>query len=265
MPWKSNAELTFGNYYDEACLMSWIIKPASAVLVFFFTIQIPLACQEPADRPSRSYAELVEWAYGQDQELVNGLQYYNRHPRSLGHPYLMEGLVHQGSVNLRGKLYTGLWLKYDIHDQHVEVEYQTVGGADNQVILVNDRVNSFTIGNQYFERMKLEDGPARFYQVLVGAAMTWYIHWEKKLVPMSGDSRFIEEYTSPKRSYLLELDGSIYPFSNKKSFVRLFPKSIQKDMKKLIRNNHIPIRSASTEQLELFIIAASRLLTEGSP
>jgi hypothetical protein len=236
----------------------------AATFLFLYLIPVPLACQEGSIDPLPEYARLVEWAYGQDQELVNGLQYYNRHPRSLGHPYLLEGWVHQGSVNLRGKHYTGLWLKYDIHAQQVELEYQTVNGADNQVILVNDRVQNFTIEHYYFERLKLEEGPAKFYQVLGGERMIWYIHWNKKLVPVSGDSRFIEEFTSPKRSYLLELDGAIHPFNSKKDFIQLFPKSIQKDLKKLIKSNHIQIRSSSTEQLELFIIAASALLNGGT-
>lgn len=211
------------------------------------------------------FAELVAWAYGQDQELVNGLQYYNRHQRAMGHPYLLEGLVHQGWVNIRGKVYPRIWLKYDIHSQHVEVEYKTVGGAYNQVVLVSDRVKQFAIEHHYFERLVLEEGIAKFYQVLGEGRMIWYIHWEKRLVPMSGDSRFIEEYSSSKRSYLLKLDGELHPFSSKKDFVGLFPKDIQKDMKKLIKSNQIQIRSASTEQLELFIMAARNLLNGGTP
>lgn len=237
---------------------------STAALLFLFLFQIPLAGQEPDGAPSPAYAELVEWAYGQDQELVNGLQYYNRHSRSLGHPYLLEGWVHQGSVNLRGKLYSGLWLKYDIHAQHVEVEYQNVNGGDNQVILVSDRVRDFSIGDYYFVRLKLEEGPAKFYQVLGEGRMVIYIRWSKNLVPVSGDARFIEEFSAPKRSYLLELDGTLYPFSSKKSFVQLFPKSMQKDMNRLIKSNNIQIRTASTEQLELFIIAASNLLNGGT-
>jgi hypothetical protein len=244
--------------------MSSNIKLAAAALTLFFTFQISLAGQEGTGDGDLSFAESVLWAYGQDQELVNGLQYYNRHPRSLGHPYLLEGWVHQGSVSLRGKLYSGIWLKYDIHAQHVEVEYQTVNGADNQVILVSDRVDHFSIGNDYFERLVLEEGQAKFYQVLGQGRIIWYIQWYKNLVPVSGDSRFLEEFTSAKRNYLLELDGTIYPFSNKKSFVRLFPKSIQKDMKKLIKSNNIQIRTATSQQLELFIMAAGNLLNGGS-
>ena len=237
---------------------------ATAAILCFFLLPVSLAGQETDADPPLEFAELVLWAYGQDQELVNGLQYYNRHPSGLGHPYLLEGWVHQGEVNIRGKRYTGIWLKYDIHTQHVEVEYRTVNGGDNQVILVSDRVRNFSIGNSYFEKLTLEEGPAKFYQVLGEGRMIWYIHWTKNLVPISGDSRFLEEFTAPKRSYFLELDGSIYPFSSKKSFVKLFPKSIQKDMKKLIKSNNIQIRTASTEQLELFIIAAANLINGGS-
>ena len=245
-------------------MSSNIRLPASAVLLLFFIFLLPLAGQEGTTDRELNFAEQVLWAYGQDQELVNGLQYYNRHPRSLGHPYLLEGWVHQGSVSLRGKLYEGLWLKYNIHAQHVEVEYQTVNGAYNQVILVSDRVDHFSIGNDYFERLELEEGQVKFYQVIGEGRIIWYIQWYKNLVPVSGDSRFLEEFTVPKRNYLLELDGTIYPFSSKKNFIQLFPKSIQKDMKKLIKSNNIQIRSATSQQLELFLIAASNLLKGGS-
>ncbi len=241
-----------------------IHKAVAAAILFFCLIQVSLEAQQQTNDPSQEYAALVEWAYGQDQELVNGLQYYNRHPRSLGHPYLLEGWVHQGSVSLRGKLYEGIWLKYDIYDQHVEVEYRTMNGADNQVILVSDRVDNFSIGTYFFEKLELEEEQEQFYQVIGEGRMVWYIRWKKKLVPVSGDSRFIEEYTSPKRSYLLKLDGSIHQFNSQKSFVQIFPKDVQKDLKKLIKSNNIRIRAASTEQLELFIIAAINLIYGGA-
>ena len=65
-------------------------KAVTVAILFFCIIQVPLKAQQDTDSPQR-FGELVYWAYGQDQELVNGLQYYNRHPRSLGHPYLLEG------------------------------------------------------------------------------------------------------------------------------------------------------------------------------
>jgi hypothetical protein len=242
-----------------------INKAVLSASLFLCIVLLPVKAQQDTDSPS-GYGELVQWAYGQDQELVNGLQYYNRHPRSLGHPYLLEGWVHQGLVSIRGKLYSNIWIKYDIYAQQVEVEYRTMGGADNQVILVSNRVDDFSIGNYFFKKMNLgeevdeDQNEEQFYQIIGEGRLVWYIRWEKKLVPLSGDTRFIEEYTSPKRSYLLRLDGSVQPFSNKKGFVKLFPENVQKDIKRLIKSNQLQIRTASTEQLELFIIAAGNLL-----
>jgi len=242
-----------------------IQKAAPVAILFLFIVLLPLKAQQDTDS-SPGFGELVQWAYGQDQELVNGLQYYNRHPRSLGHPYLLEGWVHQGSVSIRGKLYSNIWIKYDIYAQQVEVEYRTMGGADNQVILVSDRVDDFSIGNYFFKKMNLgedldeEQDQEQFYQVIGEGRLVWYIRWEKNLVPLVGDPMFIEEYTSPKRSYLVKLDGSIQPFNNKKGFIKLFPEDVQKDIKRLIKSNQLQIRTASTEQLELFIIAAGSIL-----
>jgi hypothetical protein len=64
-----------------------------AVLVTL-TFQMPVRGQQSSALVSPAYYELVDRAYGQDQELVNGMQYYNHHPRSQGNPYLLEGFVH---------------------------------------------------------------------------------------------------------------------------------------------------------------------------
>ena len=241
------------------------VRKAIVIAILFFPVMhLPLLGQVII-APASGYIELVNRAFGQDQELVNGRQYYNRHPSSMGHPYLLQGWAHQGSVTLRGKIYTNIWLKYDIEAQQIEVEYRTMNGGENQVILVNDRVDEFYIEDYYFRRMKLEPELSRiqFYQVLGGGPMIWYIRWEKKLVPVSGDSRFVEEYSKSKRHFLVELEGNVYPVHSEKSFVKLFPKEIQKSMKRLIRSNHLQIRSDSVEQLELFIQAAIKLMTEG--
>jgi len=236
-------------------------KAVSAVILLLSVILLPLQAQQPAGGTSVQYGDLVQWAYGQDQELVNGMQYYNKHPSSLGHPYLLEGWVHQGSVSIRGKVYSDIWLKYNIHAQQVEVEYQNMNGADNQVILVGDRLDEFTIAERYFRKLNLaEDEEEQFYQVIGSGQLILYIQWEKNLVPLVGDPRFIEEFTSPKRKYFLELDGSVQAFNNKKSFVALFPKVIQKDMKRLIKENRLLIKTASSVELELFMMAAVSML-----
>ncbi len=223
---------------------------------------VPVRGQQLSPDSQPAYPELVDRAYGQDQELVNGMQYYNHHPRSLGNPYLLEGFVHQGSVSIRGVIYKNVWLKYDIYTQQVEVEYRTLNGADNQVVLVGDRVDEFRIGEHFFRNLSFKGEPEQFFQVIGSGRMICYISWDKKLIPRVSDSRFTEEYTSPKRKYLLELDGEISEFQSKSDFVKLFPENRKKEMKKLVRQNSMQFRIASPAQLNLFLIAASNLLNE---
>jgi hypothetical protein len=232
---------------------------AALVSLVFLT---PARGQQVSDDSPSGYYELVDRAYGQDQELVNGLQYYDYHPRSLGNPYLLEGFVHLGDVSIRGVIYNNVWLQYDIFAQQVEVEYRTMGGADNQVVLVGDRVDEFRIGEYFFMNLSLVGEQERFYQVIGSGRMVCYIKWEKKLIPRVGDSRFTEEFSSPKRKYLLELDGEINDFQSKSDFVKLFPEDRKKEIKKLVRQNSMQFRIASPAQLNLFLIAVSNLLNE---
>lgn len=232
----------------------------AAVLVSLFLI--PLRGQQiSADSPS-GYPEIVDRAYGQDQELVNGMQYYDKHPRSQGNPYLLEDFVQQGSVSIRGVIFNNIWLKYDIFVQQVVVEYRTLNGADNQVVLVGDRLDEFRIGEYFFRNLSLQGEEERFYQVIGSGRMVCYIMWEKRLIPRVSDSRYVEEFTGPKRKYLLELDGEFHEFQSKKDFVKLFPADRKKELKKLVRQNNMQFRVASPAQLNLFLTAVSQLLNQ---
>jgi hypothetical protein len=245
----------------------WMKLHATSAIIAFLLIWMSPAAhgQQASSDAVFTYPELVDRAYGQDQELVNGLQYFDHHPRSLGNPYLLDGFVRQGWVRIRGVVYNPIWLRYDIYRQQVEVEYLTLGGADNQVVLVGDRVDYFQMGEHYFENLSLQGEKKQFYQVIGAGRMKCYISWTKKLVPVSGDSRFIEEFTNPKRSYLLELDGQIHEFRSKSEFVKLLPESRRKEMKKLVRQNNMQFRIASPAQLNLFLLAAAKILNQDLP
>ncbi len=232
------------------------------VLLLFFS---PALGQQASSDTQLSFPALVDRAYGQDQELVNGLQYFNHHPRSLGNPYLIDGFVRPGWVSIRGVIYKNIWLRYDIYYQQVEVEYRTLNGADNQVVLVGDRLDHFQIGEHFFRNLSFAGQKEQFYQVIGSGSLVCYIHWEKKLVPISGNSRFIEEFTQAKRQYWLELNGKISEFQSKKDFIKLFPEARKKEMKRLVRQNNLQFRMASPAQLKLFLIAASNLLNQDMP
>jgi len=65
-----------------------------------------------------TYTDLVKMGYGLDQDLVNGLQYYNRYIRCKGDPYFQSNHFRKGSITGAA---TGL-LPYSIGWMHFSVE-----------------------------------------------------------------------------------------------------------------------------------------------
>jgi len=227
------------------------------VVLFCIFPNLPLWCQGTQADLREEYAKLVLQSYGQDQELVNGKQYYNIHLLSSGNPYLLGGPTHKGSVTINGKQYEDIRLRYDIYYQQLEVDYQTINGANNEVILVSDRLDEFTVGELLFRRIVNNEGQGQFYQEIGDGKLVVYVSWEKKLVPVSGDSQILEYFTSAKRSYLVQLDGTDHTFKNRKQFIKLLPEVLQKDVKKLMKSYNINLSNASPAQLTVLMEAVS--------
>ena len=220
--------------------------------------------QQTAEDPREQYATMVKNAYGQDQELVNGRQYYNRHPLCKGSPHLFDGMMQQGSVTIRGERYDRLLLRYDIYNQQVEVEYRTINGARNQVVLVGDRIDAFTIGPLSFRNMMMEEGPPKTFQVAGYGNAVFYIQWEKKLIPLHNDTEFLEEYTASRNHISLKLGNELLQVRNRRQLNALLPEEIQKDVKRLFRTRDFNFRAATPVEMDIFLKEVSAMLNQGS-
>ncbi|MCK4745443.1 MAG: hypothetical protein KAT15_00330 [Bacteroidales bacterium] len=231
-----------------------VLKTAAGVSLFFvFSI---LTGQG-------TFPDLVDHAFGLDQDLVNGVQYYNRYLRSQGHPYFLEDRFENGSVTVDGKLYQDVKLKYDLFSQRVELEYKTFSGGDNRLITVAEHMDAFRLGLYKFSRLELDGTTARFYQVIASDHFTCLVHWQKKLIPINSSTVYIEQFTKPSRTYWLELDGRTEPISNRKTFAKLFPLDKQQEIRRLIRQKHFSFRNATPDEIIRLIHEVSDLVKTG--
>ena len=69
-----------------------------------------------------SYTDLVKQSYGYDQNLINGVLYYNRYVRCKGLPYLIGNDFVDGELTIQGKNYQDVKIRYDILSQCVYLE-----------------------------------------------------------------------------------------------------------------------------------------------
>lgn len=220
-----------------------------------------LQAQEAANRPS-SDPDLMEYVsrmHGPDQELINGIQFYNSHFRVTGHPYLMGAQSFPGSVYLSGKKYGGLQLHYDIYDQHLVLDYRTTVGGMNKIILSPMRIEDFTINGFDFRKLNLDEKGLRYYQVIQAGELTCYVHWRKGLIPNNMNLQSLGSFTFPYRTFYLEQGDRIQSFASRKSFAALFPPKVRGDIKRYMRNNEIRFRRAEPGELTTLIRHVSSL------
>ncbi|KPK87804.1 MAG: hypothetical protein AMS27_01360 [Bacteroides sp. SM23_62_1] len=196
-----------------------------------------------------SFHDLVMNAFGLDQDLVNGVQYYYRYFQTEGHPYFLEDRFNTGSVTINGRVFQNVKLKYDLYSQHVEIEYEFLSGGSNLILAVPEHMSAFTIGKYNFRKLKLTEVPERFYQVIHNARFTCFIYWEKKLVPYNNNTVYLYHFTNPENLYYLELDGEIKAFNNRRTFVKLFPEGIQKRLMKHLRQLDVSFRSTNPDEI----------------
>ncbi len=236
-------------------------RVALATFICFIIIQVPLSGQQlNADASPDDFTDLVKNTFGLDQELVNGEQYYNKHPRSKFHPYFSEPGFQFGSVTLRTKIYKGVRLKYDLYSQHVEIEYENIVGGNNQVISVTDWVEAFSFGNFQFEKLNLEGEEDMFYQVIDTDHFTCYIYWEKGLVPINGSTTYTEQFTDEKRTLYLLLNKKPVGFSSRSDFAGHFPEANKKEIKKALKKSQFKFRTASPAEIVRMMESVSNIL-----
>lgn len=236
-------------------------KVAPAIALCFFLFLSPVwAQQNNPQTESPVFTDLVKREFGLDQNLVNGMQYYNRFSNCMGHPYFLDYRFRKGSITIEGDLYAPVQLRYDLYSQQVELEYENFSGGSNWLVSVVDKVDAFVCGEHQFQKLQLEEGIEKFYQLIPTPCFTLLIFWEKGLVPLSGNTNFTDEFAEAKHSLWLQLDGEVLPINGKKDFLGYFPEEVRKEMKRLLNRNQFKFRTAGVNEISRNMQAICQLL-----
>lgn len=231
--------------------------PRSTLLILFSTlIVLTLAgtgrAQLPNTRPSDndSLSWYIEMKYGLDQELFNGLQYYKKYVQYKGDPFYPEDNFYNGSVTLKGITYDGVQLKYNCYSQQLILGYTDFKEQYNQLIINNIRIDSFRLGTYRFKNAALADHRVLIYQFMEAGPVTCYIHWKREIHTTHDDLRYSHEYTDPIGAFYIGYNGVIHPVDNRKTIIMIFPESIQPDIKRYFRREHLQLSKAGTGEIQ---------------
>ncbi len=230
------------------------------LIIFFLVVSSVSKAQDTLVADSLLYTMNFDELFGLDQNLINGRRYVPAYPLAPGHPYLDEDEFQTGAITVCGVHYTDVWLKYNINEQRIVMEYTSRNGGKDHLLLNNHLIDQFEISDRLFKKLKLTGLQPQFYQIITSGNLTLLYFWKKNLVLNSGSSRSYYKYSGQFRVSHLLVGQNIYKLKRRKSFYALIPPDIVKEIKFYVRDNNIDIKSAGDEQMRLLLDKWQELL-----
>jgi len=182
---------------------------------------------------SQSQPEL----FGLNPELYSGYLYtYRLNKETKGNQFLDSPEFRNGYAILSGKKFNNILLNLDIVNELPLLQFTQKNGFIASLILPVNQLEEFSLENQRFRVFASEsDSVKQIYQVFGTDSIQIFYHWSKRLKTGGiSDSNEIEIIYEPIKSYLL-LDGKIYSYSGKSSFIKLFPKDDRSKIKTFMK------------------------------
>ena len=230
-----------------------------AVLAFVLSGYLSAQTSRSPDPQKDSLSRYIQMKYGLDQELFNGFQYYKRFVKYRGDPFFPGDSFYDGKVTVRGIEHDHVRLKYNSYSQFLVLEYTDYQGRYNQLRLSSIHIDSFQLGAYGFQKLSLFDEEPLFYQVICSGTLTCYIYWTKNIHATSDDLQYTYEYTKALGTYYVSYGDGIQTFSNRKTFISIFPDPVQAEIKKYFRNQSLSFREAGPDDIQKLIVYVSQV------
>ena len=241
------------------------MKLTLPLFVLLSSVLLPhlrIIAQDHPDTSIYSWWEYFDQSFGNDYLLVNGIRYLQIPMLAEGHPFIKENRFSPGRIVIGQKEFHGTELKYDICNQQIILSYKDFSGSDQEIVLVSDEINEFTLQNLLFRKMDLPEIGQRYVQVMEGDPISFFFYWQKELVGgLSGE--YYHRYLPEKRSAYLMINGELHPFRGKRSFINAFPEKYRKEIKGYLRSSYFLFSEASDSDLQNTLQFCNGLMKDG--
>lgn len=234
--------------------------PRLTILLLYTSLFTTISfCQ--TDSLGNSYKN-VEDLYGANQIPLNGKLSEYFPSKVIGWPYYLNDKFHKGAITIHDTEYKNIELKYNIFEQNLEVLYISPQNTRYSLIPPADFISSFKIGEQQFEKLTFNE-EAKFFQIIHKGNIECLYYWYKKSSESNEEGRYAKlEYHNTKRKSYIVMNGNLYPYKSKSSFVKLFPKTHKSAIKKFMKTNQIKVHNADDNTIRSLIVFCQDLLNE---
>lgn len=191
--------------------------------------------------------------FGKNLSIYTGKQYNDKYGAVDGHQFFMDDYWEQGSVIFDGQLYDSIYLKYDIFNDELLVEYFSDKGLAMTLLLQNTMVSSFTLQGHTFIKLQVDSAATiktGFYdQLFLGANVSAYARRQKEIVRTTGSTTLQDDFVEKDKYYFLK-DGIYHQVSKRGSVVRVLADH-KKEVKHFIKSNYLVFQTEKDRDLTI--------------
>ena len=192
-----------------------------------------------------------EQIYSTDDLLVNGQIYIPSRPRAKGSPYFGSKQFIEGSVQIKGRQFKGVLLRYNLEDQRIILRAAVESGKYVTILLNSNLIDHFIINGQRFINADgfLKDSEVSgFYAQVYEGNFTFLIKYEKTFRAVYDNQTPNGSYTEMKSDYFIFDEDNLNMVSKKKALLEYFS-PMKKEIKNFMRQQKINYKNASVTEL----------------
>ena len=191
--------------------------------------------------------------YGTDDILVNGTTYRPLHPIASGDPFFINGVFVRGQLNLKGRSFQNVLLKFDIEQQKLVLKHFDDGAKFELIALNNNYIKSFSLHDKFFvniDDLIKNDEAKGFYELIYRGDFLFVREYKKVFVGTFSDKYPYGKYSDTKTTNFLFLKGKKYKVAKKKDLYNLFPQ-YKTLIKKFMKEHKIKLRKSNNKKLNI--------------
>lgn len=192
--------------------------------------------------------------YGLDVLLINGKKYFPDNNPVISHPFWQSKDPFLADLTISGKTFKDQNIKYNLNKQEFLLLYTNYNGQQGQIILNTSAIDSVNSSMYKFIPGVFPEIKQQFVQLIYQGQLSCYIGWYKEIHYNSFGPNVGLGYTKDYRMYYLIYNGSVYRFTNKSSFLRIFNRTDRVPIKKYINLNRFRFKKMDDNNLHKLII-----------
>lgn len=176
-------------------------------------------------------------AIGGQSHLFNGSAYSEYVGQQGEHPYFIDEWI-EGSVVYDGEYHTNVPILYDISLDRVIIDNAF---SIKKVMLVDEKVEEFTIGEHRFVHLRDKRLPKGHYELAYDGNVKVYARHKKTLQTRKVDYSVVNEFES-KKNYFIYKNDRFYSVRSKGSVIKVLEDK-KKELKKFAKDNKLTFSS----------------------